>query len=185
MQAEHGIAEAISVRDAAAADIAAITAITNDAIRGTTANWNIVPVTEEARAAWVEERRRGGYPVLVAERAGRVAGFASFAQFRPYDAYRHTVEHGLYVERASLRQGIGAALLGGLIGRAEAFGAHVMVAAVEATNEASLALHARFGFVRVGLMPEVGRKFDRWLDLVLMQRMLGRQVSGPARAKGA
>ena len=174
MQAHSGIATAISVRDAEASDIPAVTAITNDAIRTTTANWNIVPVSEEARAAWLEERRACGYPVLVAERAGRVAGFASFAQFRPYEAYRHTVEHGLYVERGSLRQGVGAALLGALVARAEAFGAHVMVAAIEATNEASLALHARFGFVRVGLMPEVGRKFDRWLDLVLMQRVLGR-----------
>jgi phosphinothricin acetyltransferase len=60
-----------------------------------------------------------------------------------------------------------------LIGRAEALGMHVMVGAIEARNVASLALHQRFGFVRVGLMPEVGRKFDRWLDLVLMQKMLG------------
>jgi GNAT superfamily N-acetyltransferase len=67
----------------------------------------------------------------------------------------------------------GSALLGALVERARGYGAHVMVAGIEARNEASLALHARFGFVRVGLMPEVGRKFDRWLDLVLMQRRLG------------
>jgi phosphinothricin acetyltransferase len=83
------------------------------------------------------------------------------------------VEHGLYVARAAQRRGVGSALLGELIERAVAFGAHVMVAGIEARNEASLALHERFGFVRVGLMPEVGRKFDRWLDLVLMQRILG------------
>lgn len=164
---------AIAVRDAGAADVAAIVAITNDAILTTTANWNLRPVTEAQRRAWMEERRAGGFPVLVAERDGAVAGFASFTQFRPFEGYLHTVEHGLYVARGAQRRGVGSALLGALVARAEAYGAHVMVAGIEARNEASLALHARFGFVRVGLMPEVGRKFDRWLDLVLMQRMLG------------
>jgi phosphinothricin acetyltransferase len=163
----------VTVRDAADADIVAIVAITNDAILTTTANWNLTPVTAMQRLAWLEERRAGGFPVLVAELGGEVAGFASFTQFRPYEGYLHSVEHGLYVARAAQRQGVGSALLGALVERAVAFGAHVMVAGIEARNEASLALHARFGFVRVGLMPEVGRKFDRWLDLVLMQKMLG------------
>jgi phosphinothricin acetyltransferase len=162
-----------TVRDAAEADIAAITAITNTAILTTTANWNLTPVTEEARAAWCADRRRAGLPVLVAERAGRVIGFASYGPFRPFEGYLHTVEHGLYVEPAAHRTGAGTALMAALISRAEAAGMHVMVGAIEARNDASLALHARFGFVRVGLMPEVGRKFDRWLDLVLMQKMLG------------
>jgi L-amino acid N-acyltransferase YncA len=161
------------VRDAAEGDVAAITAITNDAILTTTANWNITPVTIEARAGWLADRRRAGLPVLVAERAGRVIGFGSFGPFRPFEGYLHTVEHGLYVDPAAHRTGAGSALMGALIGRAEALGMHVMVGAVEARNAASLALHERFGFVRVGLMPEVGRKFDRWLDLVLMQKTLG------------
>lgn len=163
---------AVSVRDASEADVAAIVTITNDAILTTTAHWNIRPVTAEERLAWMAERRARGFPVLVAERAGDVVGFASFAQFRPFEGYAHTVEHGLYVAREAQRQGVGSALLGKLIERARAYAAHVMVAGIEAGNEPSLALHARFGFVRVGLMPEVGRKFDRWLDLVLMQRVL-------------
>lgn len=162
-----------AVRDAAEGDIAAITAITNRAILRTTANWSLTPVTEAARAAWLAERRAAGFPVLVAERGGEVVGFASFGAFRPYEAYLHTVEHGLYVAPAAQRAGVGSALMAGLIGRAEALGMHVMVGAVEARNEASLALHARFGFVRVGLMPEVGRKFGHWLDLVLLQKTLG------------
>ncbi len=161
------------VRDAAEADVAAITAITNEAILNTTANWNLAPVTAEARAAWLAARRRAGLPVLVAERAGRVLGFGSFGPFRPFEGYLHTVEHGLYVEPAAHRTGAGAALMAELIRRAAAGGMHVMVGAIEARNVASLALHERFGFVRVGLMPEVGRKFDRWLDLVLMQKVLG------------
>jgi phosphinothricin acetyltransferase len=161
------------VRDAADADVAAITDITNAAILTTTANWNISPVTEEARAAWLADRRRAGLPVLVAERAGRVIGFGSFGAFRPFEGYLHTVEHGLYVDPAAHRTGAGSALMAALIDRAGALGMHVMVGAIEARNQASLALHERFGFVRVGLMPEVGRKFDRWLDLVLMQKALG------------
>lgn len=172
MRATAGLTATVTVRDASEADIAAIVAITNDAILTTTAHWNLRPVTAEERLAWMAERRAGGFPVLVAERAGEVAGFASFAQFRPFEGYAQTVEHGLYVAREVQRQGIGSALLGALVDRARARGAHVMVAGIEARNEASLALHARFGFVRVGLMPEVGRKFDRWLDLVLMQRIL-------------
>lgn len=167
------VTAAVAVRDAVDEDIGAIVAITNDAILTSTANWNLRPVTVEQRLGWMEERRAGGYPVLVAERDGEIAGFASFGQFRPFEGYLHTVEHGIYVARTARRRGVGTALLGALVERAGAFGAHVMVAGIEARNEASLALHARFGFVRVGLMPEVGRKFDRWLDLVLMQKILG------------
>lgn len=160
------------IRDATEADLPAILAITNDAIQTTTANWNIRPTTLEARAAWFADRRAAGFPVLVAEQAGIVRGFASYGPFRAFDGYALTVEHGLYVAREAQRRGHGAGLLGALVARAEAAGLHVMVAGIEAGNAASLALHERFGFVRVGRMPEVGRKFDRWLDLVLMQRIL-------------
>jgi len=161
------------IRDATEADLPAILAITNDAIATTTANWNIRPTTLEARRAWFADRRAAGFPVLVAEEGGIVRGFASYGPFRAFDGYALTVEHGLYVAPEAQRRGHGSGLLGGLIARAEAAGLHVMVAGIEAGNAASLALHERFGFVRVGLMPEVGRKFDRWLDLVLMQRILG------------
>ncbi|MFQ3623583.1 MAG: N-acetyltransferase family protein [Acetobacteraceae bacterium] len=164
----------MTIRDATETDLGMILAITNDAILNSTANWNIHPTTLESRAAWLADRRRAGFPVLVAEEDGAVCGFASYGPFRPFDGYAATVEHGLYVHPRAQGRGHGAALLGGLIARAEAAGLHVMVAAVEAGNAPSLALHERFGFVRVGLMPEVGRKFDRWLDLVLMQRILGR-----------
>jgi phosphinothricin acetyltransferase len=161
-----------TIRDAGDGDIPAITAITNHAILTTTANWNLTPVTAAQRAAWLEDRRRAGLPVLVAERAGRVIGFGSFGPFRPFEGYIHTVEHGLYVDPAAHRSGAGTALLAALVDRAASLGVHVMVGAIEAGNAASLALHERAGFVRVGLMPEVGRKFDRWLDLVLMQKTL-------------
>ncbi len=173
MQPRGRQAPALAVRDATGEDIPAIVAITNHAILTTTANWNITPITHEARAAWLAERQGAGLPVLVAEREGGIVGFASYGPFRPYEAYLHTAEHGLYVDTGAQRSGVGTALLGALLARAEAAGVHVMVGAVEAGNTASIGLHERLGFVRVGLMREVGRKFDRWLDLVLMQRILG------------
>lgn len=163
----------ITVREAESGDMPAIVAITNHAILTTTANWNITPVTLAQRTAWRDDRRRAGLPVLVVERAGGVIGFGSFGPFRPFEGYAHTVEHGLYVDPLAHRSGAGTALLAALIASAAERGMHVMVGAIEAGNAASLALHERFGFVRVGLMPEVGRKFDRWLDLVLMQKTLG------------
>jgi phosphinothricin acetyltransferase len=162
------------IRDATEADLPRILAITNDAILHSTAVWHLVPETLETRHAWFAARRARGFPVLVAEQDGAVAGFASYGDFRPFAGYAATVENSLYVDPAAQRRGVGLALLQGLVAHATAAGLHTMVAAIEAGNAASIALHARLGFTQVGRMPEVGRKFDRWLDLVLMQRMLRR-----------
>ncbi len=166
------------IRDATEADLPAILAITNQAIAETTAVWNNTPATLEARAAWLRDRRGRGFPVLVAEDAGEVLGFASFGDFRPFEGYLHTVEHSIYVAPGAQRRGIGAALLDALVARAAAMGKHVIVGGIEAGNGASLALHRRAGFVEVGRLPEVGRKFGRWLDLVFMQKMLGGDGAG-------
>src|SRR5271166_4873333 len=139
-----------AIRDATEDDLPRIVAITNDAILRTTANWNYGPVTLEQRRAFLLGRQQRGFPVLVAEVDGAVTGFAS---------YGDSVAHG---------RGIGKALLGELIDRAGRAGLHVMIGAIDAGNAVSIALHRRFGFVETGRMPEVGRKFDRWLDLVLM-----------------
>jgi L-amino acid N-acyltransferase YncA len=161
------------VRDATEADLPGILEIYNDAVLNTTAVWNESTVGLEERAAWLADRRRRGFPVLVAELDGSVAGYASFGDFRAWDGYRHTVENSIYV-RADVRgQGIGSLLLPALVGRAEALRKHVMVAGIEGENQASLRLHARFGFEHAGLLREVGRKFGRWLDLVFLRRSLG------------
>ena len=160
-----------AIRDATDDDLPRIVAITNHAILHTTANWNYAPVTLEKRREFLHARRARGFPILVAEDGG-VVGFASYGDFRPFDGYRHTVEHAIYLDPAARGRGIGKALLGALIGRAREDGLHVMVGAIDANNEISIALHRRFGFVETGRMPQVGRKFDRWLDLVLMQKML-------------
>ncbi len=160
------------IRPAEDADLAAILAIYNDAVRTTTAIWNNSTVDLDNRLSWLESRRRQDYPVLVAEDAGTVVGYGSFGDFRAFDGYRFTVEHSIYVDAAARRQGIATALLIALIERASALGKHVMVAGIAADNDASIALHARHGFTETGRMPEVGTKFGRWLDLVLMQKRL-------------
>jgi phosphinothricin acetyltransferase len=121
-------------------------------------------------------RQHAGYPILVAMNAEKVVGFASFCDFRPFPGYRHTVENSIYVDERHHRLGIGRNLMVALIERARAMRKHAMVAGIEAANTGSIALHASLGFVEVGRLPEVGCKFGRWLDLVLMQKRLDGNV---------
>jgi len=160
------------IRAARDDDLPAITAIYNDAVVNTTAIWNDTVVDVDDRRAWHAARIGLGYPVLVAEAEGAVAAYGTFGDFRAFDGYRHTVEHSVYVAPAARRRGLASALVLALAGRAAALGKHVMVAGIAADNAGSIALHARLGFVETGRMPEVGRKFGRWLDLVLMQKTL-------------
>lgn len=162
----------VVVRPATDPDLTAILAIYNDAVKHTTAIWNDTLVDLDNRRAWHEARTRLGYPVLVGEQDGTVVAYGSFGDFRAFDGYRFTVEHSVYVAEGSRRRGIASALLMALIERAAALGKHVIVAGIAADNEASIALHRRLGFDETGRMPEVGFKFGRWLDLVLMQRKL-------------
>ena len=113
--------------------------------------------------------------MLVAEVKGEIVGFAAYDSFRgsgKWPGYRYTVEHTIHVRDDCWGQGIGSQLLESLIRRARHSGIHVMVAAVDGANDGSIAFHERLGFEVVARMPEVGRKFDRWLELVLMQRIL-------------
>ena len=167
------------IRDAQDADLPRILEITNEAIANTTAVWSLTPATLETRAAWLAERRAKQYPVLVAideqagsDTVGDLIGFASFGDFRAWDGYLHTVEHSVYVDTRARRRGIGIALVNALLPRAKALGKHVMIAGIEAGNQVSIDLHAQLGFTETGRLREVGRKFDRWLDLVFMQRRI-------------
>lgn len=161
------------IRDALPADVAALREIYNDAVAHTTAIWNETMVDEANRLAWLQDRLGRGYPVLVATDAqDRVLGYASFGDWRAFEGFRHTVEHSVYVHRDARGSGIGHQLLQALIGRARSLGKHVMVAAIEAGNTASIGLHEQLGFACTGRMPQVGTKFGRWLDLVFMQLQL-------------
>jgi phosphinothricin acetyltransferase len=160
------------IREAEDGDLEAVRRIYNDAVAHTTAIWNEVVVDLDDRRRWAAARRALGYPVLVAIVDGAVAGYGSFGDFRAFDGYRHTCEHSVYVDDRFRRRGIARALIEALVERARGLGKHAMIAGIEAGNDASIALHAGLGFVEVGRLPEVGRKFDRWLDLVFLEKIL-------------
>ncbi len=162
----------IEIRAARSTDAAGILAIVNDAIASTTSIWTDEPRTLDEQRAWLSAKRADSLPVLVAVDGDSVAGWSSFGTFRPYPGYRFTVEHSVYVASTHRRQGLALRLMGELISDARARGFHAMVGAVDATNEASVRLHEELGFREVARMPEVGTKFGRWLDLVLLQLLL-------------
>ena len=162
----------VKVRDANPADIPGLVAIYNDVIATSTAVYRNDPSTVEERLDWLASRTAQGYPVLVGIDQDGVAGFASFGDFRPWPGYRYTVEHSVHVRSNCRAQGLGTALMQELVRRATSAGKHVMIAGVDAENDASIRFHERLGFQRVGHFREVGFKFGRWLDLVFLQLRL-------------
>lgn len=160
------------IRDASQADLGSLRDIYNDAVLNTTAIWNEAAIDLENRRAWLELRAQQGFPVLVAEDGGEVVGYASYGPWRAFDGFRETVEHSVYVGADQRGKGLGPLLMQALIERARAQGLHVMVAAIESGNTASIRLHERLGFLITGQMPQVGQKFGRWLDLTFMQLIL-------------
>jgi L-amino acid N-acyltransferase len=150
-------------------DLPELLAIYNDVIATSTAVYSDLPTTLAERREWWQARQRQGYPVLVARDKSGVVGFATFGDFRSWPGYRHTVEHTVHVRADRRGRGIGSALVRALLPRAAALDKHVMIGAVDAANDGSIRMHERLGFVRAGHLREVGRKFDRWLDLVFLQ----------------
>jgi len=158
------------IRDATEADLPAILAITNAVIATSTAIFSAEAMTLADRRDWFRGRAAQGFPILAAEEACEVVGFATYGAFRGGPGYRHTVEHSVHVREDRRGNGLGSALVAALFPRAAAAGLHVMVAGIDAANAGSIRMHERLGFTRTGLMPGVGRKFGRWLDLALLQR---------------
>lgn len=162
------------VGDAGEEHIPGILAIYNHAVAHTTAIWNETLVDLDNRRQWWRGRMEAGFPVLVGvDGAGEVVGYASYGPFRAFDGYRRTVEHSVYVAESARRRGVASALVGALEERARAAEIHVILGGIAADNGPSLILHRRLGFAETGRLPEVGRKFGRWLDLVFMQKVLG------------
>ncbi|MGC0800072.1 N-acetyltransferase family protein [Pantoea agglomerans] len=159
------------IRAAVESDAEIIAEIYNDAVLNTTAIWNENRIDVANRIAWINSRQQAGFPVIVAadDNDDTVLGYASYGDWRPWDGYRHTVEHSVYVHKDARCKGAGAALMQGLIQLAREAGKHVMVAAIESENAASIALHKKLGFIESGRMTEVGTKFGRWLDLTFLQ----------------
>ena len=165
-------AQSITLRDAGEGDLPAILDIYNDAILNTTAAWSIHAVDLESRRLLLHERRAKGLPFIVAALDGDVIGFASFGEFRKGEGYSHTVEHSIYVHRHHHGKGVGKQIMPALLDAARALGKHVMIGGVDAANSGSIHFHKGFGFVETGRLKQVGWKFDRWLDLVFMQKLL-------------
>jgi L-amino acid N-acyltransferase YncA len=162
------------IRPATEADLAAITEIYAHAVLHGTATFELIPPDIPEMTRRFKSLMDGGYPYLVATLDGCVAGYAYAGPYRPRPAYRFTVENSVYLKPSIHRRGIGLRLLLKLIAECEARGYRQMIAVIgDAANAGSLGVHSRCGFAMIGTHPDVGFKFGRWLDTVLMQRALG------------
>ncbi|MFW2380381.1 MAG: N-acetyltransferase family protein [Acidimicrobiales bacterium] len=162
----------VDTRLARLSDAEAIRAIYNHYVTTTTVTFDMVPRSLEQQEAWLSERS-GALAVIVAvDVDDRVIGFASLSPYKPRPAYRTSVENSVYVDPGSARQGVGRALMARLIEVANDHGYHAMMARIADANPASVGLHEAVGFELVGIEKEVGRKFNRWLDVAVMQRLL-------------
>lgn len=168
------------VRPATAADADSIATILNALRSTTTIEWTDTPHTAEGVLEWLDQHET----VLVAEDRGDVVGVAAFGPFRDIvkrPGYRFTVENSVHVRQDRWGSGVGRDLMEALIDDARRRGKHTMVAAIDGENGASIRFHERLGFVEVGRMPEIGAKFGRWLDLVLLQLRLDDLRAPPER----
>jgi phosphinothricin acetyltransferase len=169
------------VRNATLADIPAITAIYQPAVREGLASWEYDPPDEAEMCRRFKTIEAGGYPYLVAERNGRVVGYSYVSAYRPRPGYRFTVENSVYVAADAQRGGVARMLLSALIDRCAASGFRQMVAVIgDSANAPSIRLHRSLGFTFAGTIHAIGWKHGRWLDTVLMQRPLGDGDTTPA-----
>jgi len=160
-----------TVRHARLEDAAALREIYNREVTGSTVTFDMVPRTLDEQRAWIIEHS-GAHAALVATDDDEVIGFASLSPYRPRPAYSTTVEDSVYVHADRRGTGVGTLLLGEIVELAGVSGFHAVMARIVGTHEASIALHRDCGFELVGIEREVGRKFGRWLDVALMQRLL-------------
>jgi L-amino acid N-acyltransferase len=175
----HGPA-GIGVRLATRGDAAALTEIYNHEVMHSTATFDLVPRSLDEQRAWLAARSGAFAAIVATSGADDVVGFASLSPYKERAAYRTTVEDSIYVRSDQQGLGIGKLLLGHLVTVAEASGFHAVMARIEASGAASRALHASCGFELVGVEREVGRKFNRWLSVAVMQRVLSvRPPSAP------
>jgi L-amino acid N-acyltransferase len=161
----------MEVRVARAEDGEAIRAIYNLEVETSTVTFDLVPRTAAEQRGWLAARS-GAHTALVAVDAGEVVGFGSLSPYRDRPAYSTSVEDSVYVRRDRQGEGIGRLLLGAVLDTAISSGFHAVFARIVGGHEASIALHAAHGFEIVGTEREVGRKFGKWLDVILMERLL-------------
>lgn len=155
------------IRRAVPADADAICAIWNPIIRDTLITFNSVPKTSADLTQLIAER-----PVWVAQQDDQIMGFALYEQFRGGPGYAHTAEHSIFIADGARGTGIGRALMTQLMDHAKSHQIHSIVAALSATNADGVAFHEKMGFAQTARVPQAGRKFDQWIDLILMQKIL-------------
>lgn len=162
----------ITVRTATLQDIETILDIVNYNILNTAAiyDYNVKSLPEMEQ--WFADKQNQGWPVLVAEINGDVAGYATYGTFRTKEGYKHTVEHSVYISHEHNGKGIGGKLLDALINLAKQEGYHTMIGCIDAENKGSIAFHKKYGFTEAGLLKQSAFKFGKWLDLVFMQLIL-------------
>ncbi|HYC98601.1 GNAT family N-acetyltransferase [Brevundimonas sp.] len=160
-----------TIRDATGADLPRITALYGREVLNGTATFELAPPTPDEMAGRFAAVKRHDLPWLVAQLDGAFAGYAYASPFRPRPAYRYGVEGSIYVEETARGHGVGRALLGALVERVRAMGLRHVIGAISDsdTSAASIALHRSLGFRDAGVYRQVGWKFDRWLDVTLMQ----------------
>jgi len=152
-------------------DLAAINDIYNYYVTRSTCTYQETLEPIEARQDWYE-RHGPRHPITVHEVDGQILGWGSLSPFHARSAYRFSVENSVYVEHAHQRRGIGDVILSDLIARAHVIGHRTIIAVIDASQEGSVALHAKHGFVKAARLEQVGYKFERWLDLTIMQLMV-------------
>ncbi|MBS1934480.1 MAG: N-acetyltransferase [Bacteroidetes bacterium] len=162
----------ISIRLAKEADLPAILSIYNDVILNTTAVFEYKPHSLEMRKAWFDSKTKDGIPVFIAEENGRILGLSTLGPFRAWAAYKYSVENSVYVAANERGRGVAKLLMPPMINAAKEKQMHVIIASIEATNEASLHLHKSFGFEEVAHFKQVGYKFGKWLDLKFLELIL-------------
>lgn len=153
-------------------DIPAITAIYRHYVEHSTATFDLEAPGPTYMAEKFGHMVEAGHPVIAAERDGELVGYAYASTYRPRPAYRFTCEDSIYLRHDATGLGLGRTLLGELIARSQAFGFKQMIAVITAESAASIALHEKFGFYTVGRHQALGLKFDRWLDVIHMQKAL-------------
>ena len=169
---DYCLMQSLSVRAAELRDAEATAAIYNYEVENTTATYDLIPRTLESQREWIAART-GAFSVIVADdRDLGVIGYAALSTYRDRAAYRTTVENSIYVRRDQQGRGVGKLLLGALLNVARDSGFHTVVARIDSQSDASRKLHSALGFIEVGIEREVGRKFGRWLDSVIMQKLL-------------
>jgi L-amino acid N-acyltransferase len=157
------------IRFAQEKDLQDILDIYNDAVLHTTAVYTYQAQTLESREIWFKQKMGEGYPVIVFELDNKVAGFATFGPFRPWPAYKYSIEHSIYVDNNYRRKGIATSLLKEIISIANEREYKTLIAGIDAANEKSIAMHEKFGFVHSGTIKNAGYKFETWLDLAFYQ----------------